>query len=59
MEVAADALQIVGLEAALHRCELEKIFRDAKLTQIYEGTNQLNRHNLFRNAFPGVDAYAD
>ncbi len=52
MEVAYEALQIVGLEASLHRHELEKIFRDAKLTQIYEGTNQLNRHNLFVNYFP-------
>jgi acyl-CoA dehydrogenase len=27
---------------------MEKIFRDAKLLQIYEGTNQLNRLNLFK-----------
>jgi alkylation response protein AidB-like acyl-CoA dehydrogenase len=53
MAVAYDALQIAGLEASLHRLELEKIYRDAKLTQIYEGTNQLNRHNLFVNYFPG------
>jgi alkylation response protein AidB-like acyl-CoA dehydrogenase len=58
VEVAAEALQIVGLEGALHRWELEKIFRDAKLTQIYEGTNQLNRHNLFVNLFPEERASA-
>jgi len=52
MEVAYDALQIAGIEASLHRFELEKIYRDAKLTQIYEGTNQLNRHNIFINTFP-------
>jgi len=52
MDVAYEALQIVGLEASLHRHELEKIYRDAKLTQIYEGTNQLNRHNVFINLFP-------
>jgi acyl-CoA dehydrogenase len=52
MEVAYDALQIAGLEASLHRFELEKIYRDAKLTQIYEGTNQLNRHNIFIHTFP-------
>lgn len=52
MDVAYDALQIVGLESSLHRNELEKIYRDAKLTQIYEGTNQLNRHNIFINTFP-------
>jgi butyryl-CoA dehydrogenase len=49
MEVACEALQIAGLESSLHRNELEKIYRDAKLTQIYEGTNQLNRHNIFKN----------
>jgi butyryl-CoA dehydrogenase len=57
MEVAAEALQIVGLESSLHRLELEKIYRDAKLTQIYEGTNQLNRHNLFKNYFPEEAAH--
>lgn len=59
VEIAGEALQIAGLEASLHRCELEKIYRDAKLTQIYEGTNQLNRHTLFANYFPGENAYAD
>ncbi len=51
VEITYDALQIVGLEGALYRHELEKIFRDAKLTQIYEGTNELNRHNIFKNTF--------
>ena len=53
VEVAYEALQIAGLESSLHRNELEKIYRDAKLTQIYEGTNQLNRHNIFINTFLG------
>lgn len=52
VEIAYEALQIVGPEASLQKLELEKIYRDAKLTQIYEGTNQLNRHNIFINAFP-------
>jgi alkylation response protein AidB-like acyl-CoA dehydrogenase len=38
---------------------LEKIFRDAKLTQIYEGTNQLNRHNVFINLFPREAGHGD
>ncbi len=58
VEVVSDALQIVGLEASLHRLELEKLYRDAKLTQIYEGTNQLNRHNIFKNYFPEEQAHA-
>ena len=53
MEIAYEALQMAGLEGSLQRMELEKVFRDAKLTQIYEGTNQLNRHNTFINFFPG------
>ena len=51
VEISYEALQIAGLESSLHRNELEKIYRDAKLTQIYEGTNQLNRHNIFINTF--------
>jgi len=58
VEVAYEALQIAGLESSLHRYELEKIYRDAKLTQIYEGTNQLNRHNIFINTFPGETGHA-
>ena len=34
-------------------------WRDAKLSQIYEGTNQLNRHNVYKNYFPGEDSYGD
>jgi alkylation response protein AidB-like acyl-CoA dehydrogenase len=52
VEVASEALQIIGLESSLHRLELEKLYRDAKLSQIYEGTNQLNRHNIYVNYFP-------
>ncbi len=59
MEVAYQALQIAGASSSLHRYELEKIYRDAKLTQIYEGTNQLNRHNMFINFFPEEAAHAE
>jgi butyryl-CoA dehydrogenase len=58
VEIAYEALQVVGLEASLHRHELEKIYRDAKLTQIYEGTNQLNRHTMFVNLFPREAGHA-
>lgn len=37
------ALEIAGLDCGPLRAELEKCLRDAKLNQIYEGTNQLNR----------------
>ena len=48
MRVTGAALDIVGLHAGPVRAELEKLWRDAKLTQIYEGTNQLNRLEVFR-----------
>jgi alkylation response protein AidB-like acyl-CoA dehydrogenase len=43
MKVAGMALEIAGLSSGPLRAELEKLVRDAKLTQIFEGTNQLNR----------------
>jgi alkylation response protein AidB-like acyl-CoA dehydrogenase len=41
------ALDIMGQAGLRHDRGVEKILRDAKLLQIYEGTNQLNRLNLF------------
>lgn len=47
------ALEIMG-EAGLRQDRgAEKILRDAKLLQIYEGTNQLNRLNLFKCLIAG------
>src|SRR5450759_33911 len=43
MRVTGAALELVGLRSGLLRAELEKLWRDAKRCQIYEGTNQLNR----------------
>lgn len=48
MRVTGAALELVGLGAGPVRPELEKLWRDAKLTQIYEGTNQLNRLEVYR-----------
>jgi acyl-CoA dehydrogenase len=41
------ALDLMGQAGLRHDHSVEKIYRDAKLLQIYEGTNQLNRLNLF------------
>jgi acyl-CoA dehydrogenase len=43
MELTSRALELMGTVDSEHRRWVEKSFRDAKLTQIYEGTNQLNR----------------
>jgi alkylation response protein AidB-like acyl-CoA dehydrogenase len=47
MRVTSAALELVGLSAGPVRAELEKLWRDAKLTQIYEGTNQINRLDAY------------
>ncbi|MHB8491986.1 MAG: acyl-CoA dehydrogenase family protein [Solirubrobacteraceae bacterium] len=53
MRVTGAALELVGLRAGPVRAELQKLWRDAKLTQIYEGTNQLNRIEVFRGLCHG------
>lgn len=41
--VCTQAMDLLGNHALLHAHRVEKGFRDARLTQIYEGTNQINR----------------
>ncbi len=53
MWVTGAALDIAGLAAGPVRAELEMLWRDAKLTQIYEGTNQLNRLTVYRGLCRG------
>jgi len=43
MKVTTDAVQIFGGSGYMKDAVVEKLMRDAKLTQIYEGTNQINR----------------
>jgi acyl-CoA dehydrogenase len=43
MRVTTDAVQIHGGYGYMKDFIVEKLMRDAKLTQIYEGTNQINR----------------
>jgi alkylation response protein AidB-like acyl-CoA dehydrogenase len=40
-------LEIAGAAGLEQSSGMEKIFRDAKLLQIYEGTNQMNRKHIF------------
>jgi len=42
------ALELMGQAGLRHDQRAEKILRDAKLLQIYEGTNQVNRVNVFK-----------
>ncbi len=43
MEVATNAVQIFGGYGYMRDYPVEKFMRDAKITQIYEGTNQIQR----------------
>ena len=43
MKVTTDAVQICGGTGYMREYPLEKMMRDAKITQIYEGTNQIQR----------------
>ncbi len=50
MENAQLAVELVSQAGLRHDEGVEKIFRDSKLLQIFEGTNQLNRLNMFQFA---------
>ncbi|MBD3167862.1 MAG: acyl-CoA dehydrogenase [candidate division Zixibacteria bacterium] len=43
MKATVDAVQIFGGYGYMKEYPVEKMFRDAKITQIYEGTNQIQR----------------
>src|SRR5262249_24097279 len=49
MEVATDAVQIFGGYGYTKECPVEKIMRDVKLVQIYEGTSQIQRLVIARH----------
>jgi acyl-CoA dehydrogenase len=44
MKVTTDAVQIFGGYGYMKEYPVEKMMRDAKLLQIYEGTNEIQRH---------------
>ena len=48
MEVTTNAVQIFGGSGYIRGFEVERLFRDAKITQIYEGTNQIQRMIIAR-----------
>ncbi len=44
MKVSTDAVQIMGGAGYMKDYPVERMMRDAKITQIYEGTNQIQRN---------------
>lgn len=54
MKVAVDAVQILGGYGYMRDYPAEKYMRDAKITQIYEGTNQIQRNVIAANLIKGA-----
>lgn len=50
-KIASDAVQIFGGNGFNSEYPVEKLMRDAKIFQIYEGTSQIQRLIISRNAF--------
>ncbi len=46
---SADAVQVFGGSGCIRGFEVERLYRDAKVTQIYEGTNQIQRVIIARD----------
>jgi len=49
----ANAVQIFGGSGYIRGFEVERLYRDAKITQIYEGTNQIQRMIMARQLLAG------
>jgi acyl-CoA dehydrogenase len=49
MRVATDAVQLYGGYGYCKDYRIERLLRDAKITQIWEGTNQIHRQLIGRS----------
>jgi acyl-CoA dehydrogenase len=56
MKVTTDAVQIFGGYGYIKEYPVEKLMRDAKLFQIYEGTSQIQRLVIAKEVFLPADA---
>jgi alkylation response protein AidB-like acyl-CoA dehydrogenase len=56
MEVTTNAVQVLGGYGYTRDYPLERMMRDAKITQIYEGTNQVQRVVMARQLLAGVQS---
>ncbi|MFC0627420.1 acyl-CoA dehydrogenase family protein [Kribbella deserti] len=54
MAVTVDAVQLLGGYGYTHDYPVERMMRDAKITQIYEGTNQVQRIVMARQLLKGL-----
>jgi butyryl-CoA dehydrogenase/acyl-CoA dehydrogenase len=51
MEVTTDCVQLFGGYGYTNDFPVERMMRDAKITQIYEGTNQIQRMVVAKKVF--------
>jgi butyryl-CoA dehydrogenase len=56
MRVTTDAVQVHGGYGFIKEYQVERHFRDAKITQIYEGTSQIQKLVIARHLLAGVEA---
>jgi alkylation response protein AidB-like acyl-CoA dehydrogenase len=56
MQVTVDAVQILGGYGYTREYPVERMMRDAKITQIYEGTNQVQRIVMARQLLAGIQS---
>jgi butyryl-CoA dehydrogenase len=56
MKVATDAIQVHGGYGFIKEYAVERHFRDAKITQIYEGTSQIQKLVIARRLLAGMAA---
>ena len=54
MEVTTEAVQLLGGYGYLQDYPVERMMRDAKILQIFEGTNQIQRNAIARSLIDGV-----
>ncbi|GAA1746008.1 acyl-CoA dehydrogenase family protein [Luedemannella helvata] len=54
MEITTDAVQLLGGYGYTRDFPVERMMRDAKITQIYEGTNQVQRIVMARQLLKGI-----
>jgi alkylation response protein AidB-like acyl-CoA dehydrogenase len=56
MSITTDAVQLLGGAGYTTDFPVERMMRDAKITQIYEGTNQIQRIVVARRLLESIAA---
>ena len=54
METTVEAVQVHGGYGFVKEYHVERLMRDAKITQIYEGTSEIQRLVISRNIIKGA-----